>query len=733
MRGEPAWFRSPSATLAAGALVVIVGFELVLGRGSGGQPSDFSLFLGRFHPLVVHLPIGVLVLAGLAELFSFSPRYRSRIDPALGLALPFLLLVTVTAFALGHFLGRAGGYAAHALTLHRRLELFAALGACVSVALWARHAEADTPSSRNAYRVALSLTLALLSVGAHFGGTVTHGASYLTEYAPGPIRTLFGEEEKAAKSAAPKVEKPKTAEPLVFADVVQPILEKYCFECHGPKKQKGKLRLDSLGAMTKGGEGGPALVAGSSATSELVKRIRLPKDDDDRMPPEGKPGPTPEELAVIAFFIDRGASATLRVRDTLAPASGRKILEAALAERPSVPGAAPPSESAVAATPEPPASASAAESAKAAPERTNDDSTSPSPSEPPHAPDAKPTKSDDDSAPVAAAAPATGGGRAVLAEHCEKCHGSSKKKGGLRVDSTEALLAGGENGPAVVPGDPARSELIRRVRLPLAAKEHMPPKKEPQLTEAEIHALTAFVRGLSPGSASAKPQKPASVAAKDEPPAEPPTAPAVASGETAPETATNDPEAEGPPDEALLARVPPRVALYKEAVLPLLSKRCAKCHSGEKPAARLRVDDYATLVEGGLSGPGIVPGKPDDSFVCQRIRLPPTHDDRMPPEDEPPLTKDEVALVVFWVESGASRDSLVPAKDVPAPALRAAAEFARAGEEPRALAADSGCSACAVGTSPGSTHLAAILTSLTLGALLLRRGGRQQRVGSRLR
>jgi hypothetical protein len=270
----------------------------------------------------------------------------------------------------------------------------------------------------------------------------------------------------------------------------------------------------------------------------------------------------------------------------------------------------------------------------------------------------------------------------------------------------------------------------------------MPPKKEPQLTDAEIQALAAFVRGLSPGSASAKPQKPATVAPKDEPPAapatnetssgaaasaEPPAATPAASGDTAPETTSNEPEAEGPPDEALLARVPSRIALYKDAVAPLLSKRCSKCHSGEKPAARLRIDDYATLVEGGLSGPGIVPGKPDDSLVCQRIRLPATHDDRMPPEDEPPMEKDEVALVVFWVESGASRDGSLPAKDVPAPALRAAAEFTRAGDEPRALGADAGCAACAVGKSPGSNPAAVFLTGFAFGALLLRRGSRGAR------
>ncbi len=770
MRGEPAWFRSPSALAAAGALVMVVASELIFGRG-GGQPSDFSLFLGRFHPLVVHLPIGVLVLVVFAEVATFSERYRPRVDPALGLVLPILLLVTVTSFALGHLLGRSGGFAAHALTLHRRLELFAALGACISVALWARHAEAETPASRNAYRAALFSTFALLFVGAHFGGTVTHGESYLTEYAPGPFRALLGGKAKPASSAAPKAEKKKAAEPLVYADVVQPILQKYCIDCHGEKKQKGKLRLDSLEAMLKGGEDGPAFVAGSSATSELIKRIRLPKDDDDRMPPEGKPGPTPEELAVLSFFIDRGASPTLRVRDTLAPANGRKILEAALSEQPKVPGAAPSSEPEAAATPEPPPSASVAESEKEAPKKTKDDSaTKPSApekadtAEKSDAPTAKPAKSGDDVAPVAAAAPTSRGGRAVLAEHCEKCHGSSKKKGGLRVDSIEALVAGGENGPAVVPGDPGRSELIRRVRLPLTTKEHMPPKKETQLSDSEIQALASFVRGLSPSAARTERPKSATVAAKEgssgAPAGDGATARAEGSveapgtstssgetpasapgGETSASAASRSDEAatassegsvdDGPPDAELLARVPSRIALYQSAVAPLFSKRCAKCHSGEKPAARLRIDDYAALIEGGLSGPGIVPGKPDDSLVCQRIRLPPTHDDRMPPEDETPMTKDEVALVVFWVTNGASRDKLQAAKDMPAPAVRAASEFVHAGDEPGALNADAGCAACSVGKSPGSTPMAAMLAGLTLIAFFLRRtvSPRSRRIG----
>ncbi|HEX6275851.1 MAG TPA: c-type cytochrome domain-containing protein, partial [Polyangiaceae bacterium] len=443
MRGEPSSFRSPSAVFAAVALAVVVVAELVFARGSG-EPADFTLFLGRFHPLVVHLPVGVLVLAGIAEAATLWPKLRERIDPALGLGLPVLVLVTVTAYLLGHFLGRSGGYAAHALTLHRRLEFLATVGTCVSLALFARHAANVTPGSRTAYRASLGVTLALLSVGAHFGGTVTHGDSYLTEYAPGPLKALLGGSvEKTAPVPSGSVAAAKSPEPLVFGDVVQPLFEKYCVECHGTKKQKGKLRLDSMDALMAGGEEGAAIVAGSSAASELVRRMKLPADDDDRMPPEGKPGPAPEELAVIAFWIDRGASPTLRVRDTLAPANGRKVLEASLAKAPSVPGAAPPpvsprestapAGSGSAGTPPGPAPHGAASPSPAEPEEATPPNTRAPSSEPPGAQPPSPE-------PSAASAL---NGRAVLAERCEKCHGAAKKKGGLRVDSLEAMKRGG--------------------------------------------------------------------------------------------------------------------------------------------------------------------------------------------------------------------------------------------------------------------------------------------------
>ena len=79
------------------------------------------------------------------------------------------------------------------------------------------------------------------------------------------------------------------ADKVDFAKEIQPILQQNCVKCHGPEKQKGKMRLDSREAALKGGKDGPALVVGDSAKSEMVRRLSLPKSDDDFMPAEADP------------------------------------------------------------------------------------------------------------------------------------------------------------------------------------------------------------------------------------------------------------------------------------------------------------------------------------------------------------------------------------------------------------------------------------------------------------
>ena len=81
--------------------------------------------------------------------------------------------------------------------------------------------------------------------------------------------------------------------------------------------------------------------------------------------------------------------------------------------------------------------------------------------------------------------------RPVLAEHCYKCHGAEKQKGDLRLDSREAVLKGTDGGPVVVIGDPAKSSLIKSIRH---ETENMMPEKAPKLADADIAALTEWVK-----------------------------------------------------------------------------------------------------------------------------------------------------------------------------------------------------------------------------------------------
>src|SRR5881394_2473541 len=107
-----------------------------------------------------------------------------------------------------------------------------------------------------------------------------------------------------------------------FSKDVLPILQQQCFKCHGPEKQKGKLRLDSKEAALKGGKTGPAFVAGDASKSELIRRVSLPKTDDDFMPNEGEPL-SKTQLELLKDWINQGATwtetATAKVDKPAAP------------------------------------------------------------------------------------------------------------------------------------------------------------------------------------------------------------------------------------------------------------------------------------------------------------------------------------------------------------------------------------------------------------------------------
>jgi mono/diheme cytochrome c family protein len=113
------------------------------------------------------------------------------------------------------------------------------------------------------------------------------------------------------QAADPDLKKlPKAADKtgVTYAADIKPIFEKSCFKCHGPEKQKAKLRVDSLEAVKKGGEDGDILSVGNSEKSRLVHSIARILDEDENMPPEGKGDPlTKDQVALVRAWIDQGA------------------------------------------------------------------------------------------------------------------------------------------------------------------------------------------------------------------------------------------------------------------------------------------------------------------------------------------------------------------------------------------------------------------------------------------
>ena len=605
-----------SIAVAIGSALLAIGFTVAL-KPTTGAP-DFVQFFGRFHTLAIHLPIGVLLLVAAAEtLCLVSPSKRARLDPALDLALPFLVVTSVAAFALGILLARAGGYPSRLVMLHRSFTLAAVIGSAVTLVAWVL-------GRRAAYRGALGFTVLLLTVGAHFGGAMTRGDSYLSRYAPRFLQPLMGgtpAKEVAATDSAPVI----AAEPLVFSDVVLPMLKERCVECHGPDQAKGGLRLDSFAAVAKGGEHGPVMLAGRGGASSLVERMTLPAGNDERMPPDTKPAPSNDQIQLVRWWIDRGATETTRVRDAVVPDGVGALLSKAAVT-----------------TALPDVNAVIREAPKVV---------APIPSS---TPSATPV-----AAPVAHSGPRLVWRDVVaplLAARCMSCHGDAKQKGKLRVDSIEALMAGGKGGPAIIPGNIASGTLLARSHLPVADDKHMPPAKEAQLDDSQVELIAWWIgQGASATDPASKmPSRFAKMAAVSAVAIKTPITPAASS------SAAVEPPIKAPPVVAPVAVTGP-VDVYAELIAPILRKRCGECHLGEHAMGGLHVDNYDKMV----AELDIVPGKPDQSAIVKRMLLPMTSDDRMPPSDKPQGTAAETEAIKAWIAKGARRDQTVDAHELP--------------------------------------------------------------------
>ena len=310
---------STAPALAVGIPAILILAVLPFLRvGDGTSIPKLSLFLGRFHPTLLHLPVTLLLVALLLELVRL-PRLRRVVPSFPSTVLDSVLwLAALSGFATalaGWLLSHEGGYDAGLLDQHLWSGVATGIGAfaCVLVRSFAKM----RPDQAVLHRLGPALvvgTCGTMLVAAHFGGSLTHGEGYLTEYAPTPIRLLAGlpiPRDRSRERLTP------IAEREAFDGVALRIFENHCTACHNPGKLKGNLKLDTYEGVLAGGQSGPVVRAGDPGSSELLKRVHLPLEDKAHMPPKGKTPLTDDEMAVLAWWIEAGVpkSGTLRARN----------------------------------------------------------------------------------------------------------------------------------------------------------------------------------------------------------------------------------------------------------------------------------------------------------------------------------------------------------------------------------------------------------------------------------
>jgi len=253
---------------------------------------SITAFLGRFHPLLVHLPIGFIIIAVLVEWRLKNNKHKNAIS--------YIWLASAissgVAALMGWFLANQGSYDNWTLFFHRWLGII--IGILALYAWWIRRKDLPNPLAKKLTNIGAILILAITG---HLGGNMTHGSDYLLEYAPSPIQKLLGYGKSG--SNLPQYTDPDSV--YTFNDIIYPTLENKCLGCHNDNVQNGGLNMSSIDSIKLGGDGGPVIVAGD-ISSELLNRVTLPITSAKFMPTSGS-HMTYHEVRLLEWWITQGA------------------------------------------------------------------------------------------------------------------------------------------------------------------------------------------------------------------------------------------------------------------------------------------------------------------------------------------------------------------------------------------------------------------------------------------
>lgn len=237
---------------------------------------------GRMHPMVLHVPIGILILLFVFMMFrnTFQKKQFRKI-----ILLSLMLASLSAAFTalFGFFLSIGDDYGADSLQQHKISGIALSI-LTFFLLVWYKNIK----KSEIVFYSSIVFTMLALVFAGHTGSVLTHGENFV-------LAPITGKKVLTVENAS------------LYQLAVMPLLDKKCFSCHNESKAKGKLVMTSEATFKMGGEHGKPWVEGNPDSSRMIQNIHLPLAHDDHMPPDGKPQLTAFEISLLEAWIKAGA------------------------------------------------------------------------------------------------------------------------------------------------------------------------------------------------------------------------------------------------------------------------------------------------------------------------------------------------------------------------------------------------------------------------------------------
>lgn len=635
-------FQKIAASLVFAVFAIALVAEFIF-FPSGSTLPPILRVAGKFHPLLLHFPIGVVMAAAVLEVFTGVQR---RHDSAVNWLL-WLGFISSTAAVLAGYLLGAGKTGGETLTLHMWTGISVPVLIFLSLLAKLHYDQHQPLMSKSLYRVPLLTTVLAVFAAGHFGGTLTHG-DILKD-----VRGLMVTRPILSSLTTSPENLPENR--TVYNAVIAPLLARTCTDCHGEDKSKGDLRLHTPEAMLLAGESkNPAIVPGSSATSEAMLRLLLPSDDEDHMPPEEETQLTADELQVLRWWIDNGAKTDLKLSDPGIPSDLQaRLIRLAAATLPGegAHGEEGPRGGAGAAGEE----AAASDVPDMAPVQALEKELGVA---------ILPLAQNDPALTFNCVNVADKFGDAELAKFAPLADRMSEMNLGRSkvTDAGLSTVAGMKNLKKLHLPNTAVTDAGIESLLGLENLEYLN-LFNTKVTDAGIAKLEKLAKlkrlyvwqtGVTKPAAEALHTKLPGIVINLGWDNEVKTVMAAAS----------TPEAL--PAPAAPAEADPEQPVYVALIQPIFNARCTGCHGEDKKKGKLQMHTFEALMKNGDSEEAtVVPGKSAESLIIKRAALAAEDDDHMPPSDKEQLSEKQLGILKWWIDAGAKTD--VKLKDAALP------------------------------------------------------------------